>query len=404
MKTVKLLFAFILVIVIAASAVTIPVGASSMMLGDADGDGEVCITDATKVQRDVAQITAIDDDLHRSADVDSDGVITILDATSIQRWLVHFAVAYPIGTPINISVPTEEKETVPIIPPPEASTIATETPTLTQSVIRSDKTVTVDGIDFNISKIPDAVTLDDSSGNCTSFMLRNKALPEPADVHIEVVSKEVVRRIDYSDERYKETYLASLNGKAIGCDYLIRDKSDNDIAWVDAHFTNTAYPYQVYIAGLSGGRVSFSVDFYYRSVLLKSTSVTVDLSEGYGYADGTKATAREIESKSWTPDMTDKEKIKAFAIYIKTHYKYSQMKCVEGAVMTALATRDLGLDSMLLYPGGEENQPCPKHLITYNLYTGVYVPGGHCACLVEYDDCTMRYDVQGQACVIRDFI
>ena len=72
--------------------------------------------------------------------------------------------------------------------------------------------------------------------------------------------------------------------------------------------------------------------------------------------------------------------------------------------MTALATRDLGLDSMLLYPGGEENQPCPKHLITYNLYTGVYVPGGHCACLVEYDDCTMRYDVQGQACVIRDFI
>ena len=79
------------------------------------------------------------------------------------------------------------------------------------------------------------------------------------------------------------------------------------------------------------------------------------------------------------------------------------MKCVEGAVMTALAARDLGLDSMLLYPGGEENQPCPRHLITYNLYTGVYVPGGHCACLVEYNDCTIRYDVQGGACVIRDY-
>ena len=102
--------------------------------------------------------------------------------------------------------------------------------------------------------------------------------------------------------------------------------------------------------------------------------------------------------------MTNKEMMKAFAIYIKTHYKYSQMKCVEGAVMTALAARDLGLDSMLLYPGGEENQPCPRHLITYNLYTDVYVPGGHCACLVEFNDCTMRYDVQGQACVIQPYL
>ena len=120
-------------------------------------------------------------------------------------------------------------------------------------------------------------------------------------------------------------------------------------------------------------------------------------------ADRTKTTVCEIESECWDADMTNREKMKAFAVYIKTHYKYSQMKCVEGAVMTALAARDLGLDSMLLYPGGEENQPCPRHLITYNLYTGVYVPGGHCACLVEYNDCTIRYDVQGGACVIRDY-
>ena len=130
---------------------------------------------------------------------------------------------------------------------------------------------TVDGIDFNISKIPDAVTLDDTSGNSASFMLRNKALPDPADVHIEVVSEDFVRRIDYNDERYKETYLAVLNGKAIGCDYLIRDESDNDIAWVNAHFTNGVYPYQVSITGLSGGTASLSVDFYYRDVLLKRT-------------------------------------------------------------------------------------------------------------------------------------
>lgn len=390
MKTVKLLLVFVLVFMITASAVIFSVGASCTILGDADGDGDVCITDATKIQRDVAQIIKIEESFRRSADVDSDGIITIMDATSIQRWLVHFNVAYPIGEPV--------------ITPAEDTTISTEAPSQPISVIRNDKTVTVDGMNFNISKIPDAVTLDDTSGNSTSFMLRNKALPDPADVHIEVVSVDDVRRIDYSDERYKETYLAALNGKAIGCDYLIRDTNDNDISWVSAHFTNGVYPYQVSITGFSGGSASFCVDFYYRNVLLKRTSVTVDLSEGYGYADEAKATVREIESKCWTRDMTDREKMKAFAVYIKTHCKYSQMKCVEGAVMTALAARDLGLDSMLLYPGGEENQPCPRHLITYNLYTGIYVPGGHCACLVEYDDCTMRYDVQGQACVIRPYL
>ncbi|MBQ9679776.1 MAG: dockerin type I repeat-containing protein [Ruminococcus sp.] len=403
MKMVKLIFLFILVIVITASVVTISVGASSLLLGDADGDGEICITDSTKIQRDVAKIIEIDDAFHCYADVDSDGVITILDATSIQRWLVHFSVAYPIGEPLNQSFPTEEKETVHAIIPTESTLSSLEPPINSLSVIRTDKTVTVDGFDFNISKIPDAVTLDNSSGNTASFMLRNQALPDPANIHIEVVSEYDVRRIDYSDERYKETYIAALSGKAIGCDYLIRDDSGNDIAWVDAHCTNTVYPYQVSIIGLSG-TASFSVDFYYRDVLLKRTSVTVSLSEGYGKCDDTKAIVREIESACWRPNMTDKEKMKAFAMYIKTNYKYSQMKCVEGAVMTALAARDLGLDSMLLYPGGEENQPCPRHLITYNLYTDVYVPGGHCACLVEFNDCTMRYDVQGQACVIRPYL
>lgn len=216
MKTDKLLFAFIIVIVIAASAVTFPVGASSAILGDADGDGDVCITDATRIQRDVAQIIKIENSFRQAADVDSDSIITIMDATAIQRWLVHFSVAHPIGAPMNISIPTEEKEPTPTVPSTEASTVSTEASSQPSTVIRNDKTVTVDGIDFNISKIPDAVMLDDTSGNSTSFMLRNKALPNLADVHIEVVSDNKVIRIDYNDNRYKETYLAALNGKSIG--------------------------------------------------------------------------------------------------------------------------------------------------------------------------------------------
>ena len=97
--------------------------------------------------------------------------------------------------------------------------------------------------------------------------------------------------------------------------------------------------------------------------------------------------------------MTDKEKLKAFAAYIRSHYTLRQMICVVGALYTAFAARDLGLSSMLLYP--EENDH--PYLVTYNLYTNTVNPGGHCACLVEYDDCVMRYDVQGGAYVIRDY-
>ena len=101
--------------------------------------------------------------------------------------------------------------------------------------------------------------------------------------------------------------------------------------------------------------------------------------------------------------MTDREKMKAFAEYIRAHYTYDRIMCVEGAVLTAFAVRDLGLGSMLLYPGGEATQHCDRHIFTYNLYANTAVPGGHCACLVEYDDCTMRYDVQGELCIIKEY-
>ncbi|MEE3493342.1 dockerin type I repeat-containing protein, partial [Ruminococcus sp.] len=69
-------------------------------LGDADGDGEVDITDATTIQRfdvrmNIAPVTEAD--LLARADVDGDGEITIIDATLIQRYTVNMTVKYPIG-------------------------------------------------------------------------------------------------------------------------------------------------------------------------------------------------------------------------------------------------------------------------------------------------------------------
>ncbi|MBQ1897650.1 MAG: hypothetical protein II163_00615, partial [Ruminococcus sp.] len=64
------------------------------LLGDADGDGEVSILDATAIQRkDVLLSVAYFDDV--AADVDGDGDVTILDATFIQRFLA--GLPYPAG-------------------------------------------------------------------------------------------------------------------------------------------------------------------------------------------------------------------------------------------------------------------------------------------------------------------
>ena len=67
------------------------------LVGDADGDGEVTIMDATRIQRWLAEICDMDGKPYsgraltnaerKAADADGDGEVTILDATKIQRQL-----------------------------------------------------------------------------------------------------------------------------------------------------------------------------------------------------------------------------------------------------------------------------------------------------------------------------
>ena len=74
------------------------------VIGDADGDGELTILDATRIQRWLAELCDMDgseytgagstDDRIKSADADGDGTVTILDATNIQRRLA--------GMPVNV--------------------------------------------------------------------------------------------------------------------------------------------------------------------------------------------------------------------------------------------------------------------------------------------------------------
>ena len=83
----------------------------TFVLGDADGDGDVTILDATKIQRVLADL---DDDpdgmIALRADSDEDE-LDIMDATRIQRWLAEYEVAEPIGDRVNRAIPLKEKET-----------------------------------------------------------------------------------------------------------------------------------------------------------------------------------------------------------------------------------------------------------------------------------------------------
>ena len=71
------------------------------MLGDADGDGIITISDATVIQRVLAHI--IDDEdgmITLRGDVNEDG-LDIGDVTKIQFYLAHLYVAEPIGTEVT---------------------------------------------------------------------------------------------------------------------------------------------------------------------------------------------------------------------------------------------------------------------------------------------------------------
>ena len=72
---------------------------SSMIIGDADNDGEVTILDATTIQRNLAGLPNDSFDKN-NADADEDAEVTILDATAIQRHLASLESNPHIGTRI----------------------------------------------------------------------------------------------------------------------------------------------------------------------------------------------------------------------------------------------------------------------------------------------------------------
>lgn len=74
---------------------------SNDLLGDANLDDEVDITDATVIQRYDVKMIELSDEALRLADVDRDGEVCIIDATWIQRWEAQMKAPEGIGKPIE---------------------------------------------------------------------------------------------------------------------------------------------------------------------------------------------------------------------------------------------------------------------------------------------------------------
>lgn len=101
-----------LICLLTAVGMVIPVSAaSSYIRGDADGDGEVTITDATAIQSILAEIPTASF-VEEAADVDGDG-LNIIDVTNIQRYLAEFDNIYHINETVTVPDPTTPQPTTP---------------------------------------------------------------------------------------------------------------------------------------------------------------------------------------------------------------------------------------------------------------------------------------------------
>ncbi|MBR3988662.1 MAG: hypothetical protein IKK10_05090 [Clostridia bacterium] len=71
------------------------------LLGDANGNGEVNIKDATTVQKASAKLITLDENAKLCSDVNSDGKVNVKDATAIQKYLAKINTGYDIGKPLK---------------------------------------------------------------------------------------------------------------------------------------------------------------------------------------------------------------------------------------------------------------------------------------------------------------
>lgn len=143
----------VLALIMALSLFSFSASAQSYILGDADTDGEVTISDATVILRRIGDIPVYLFNA-AAADVDHEDGVTVMDASYIQRWAISLSAPEEIGDRVEVTEPIEptaepQPQTEPA--PTEAETVApTEKSTepLSSVPVITSLTNTVDGIEL----------------------------------------------------------------------------------------------------------------------------------------------------------------------------------------------------------------------------------------------------------------
>lgn len=76
-----------------------------VLLGDANGDGTVNISDATTIQRHLAELELLTDERFGAADLNGDGTLTIDDVTLLQRYVAEYKIDCFAGEMIQVELP-----------------------------------------------------------------------------------------------------------------------------------------------------------------------------------------------------------------------------------------------------------------------------------------------------------
>ena len=66
------------------------------LYGDADQDGEVSMSDVTKIQKYVASLSSLSTKQKEAADVDGNGKVNLSDVTTIQKYIAKLIKKFPV--------------------------------------------------------------------------------------------------------------------------------------------------------------------------------------------------------------------------------------------------------------------------------------------------------------------
>ena len=121
---------------------TKPIDKFDVLLGDADLNGTINITDATAVQKHAAQIEMLTGKSLYSADPDEDGAINVKDATVIQKYCADISTDTRVGQVISIGDP--EDPTTPTKPTTDPTDPITDPTDPTDPVDPTDPTTPIE--------------------------------------------------------------------------------------------------------------------------------------------------------------------------------------------------------------------------------------------------------------------